>query len=209
MSTRNFSIRQTLSYSWSYTQNNLKLLIPALLIAVLAQAGLSRLILIFDQGLLSLLLKIITWTVNLTLSTGLVHISLKLTAGQPANLTNLYSHISLRFLGQYILGSLLYTLVVILGTILFIIPGLILGLGLMFYSFYIIDLKINPFQALKNSWLITKGVKIKLSIFLSIILLINLLGAALIGLGLLISTPFSIISLTYLYRTLNQPTSTT
>ncbi len=76
-----------------------------------------------------------------------------------------------RFLG----AELLAALIIFVGFIMFIIPGIIASLGLGFTPFVVIERAIGVTDALKESWRITKGHKWQLL----------LLGLTLIGLNLL------------------------
>lgn len=70
----------------------------------------------------------------------------------------------------------LYSLAVVIGMLLFIIPGIILAIGLMMSPYIVKDDKeISAMDALKKSWEITKGHKMKLF----------WLGLSFIGWGLL------------------------
>lgn len=70
----------------------------------------------------------------------------------------------------------LYSLAVVIGMLLFIIPGIILAIGLMMSPYIVKDDKeISAMDALKKSWEITKGHKTKLF----------WLGLSFIGWGLL------------------------
>jgi uncharacterized membrane protein len=104
---------------------------------------------------------------------GLIRIFLAIARGQPAEFGTLFSG-SDRFLP--LLGvTVLMVLSVGLGFLLFIVPGVILGLGLFASMYYVVDAEMAPVDALRASWEATRGQKGE-------ILLLGLIG---LGLGLL------------------------
>ena len=60
-----------------------------------------------------------------------------------------------RYLGTY----LLELLIVIAGFVLFVIPGIIASLGLVFATYLVIDRGMQPIASIKESWRITNGNK--------------------------------------------------
>jgi hypothetical protein len=79
-----------------------------------------------------------------------------------------------RFIALFAM-QLLMGIILILGFVALIVPGIILGLGLSLAQFYVVDVKMGPISAMKASWNATKGYKGDLF----------LLGLAGAGLGLL------------------------
>jgi len=103
---------------------------------------------------------------------------------------------------QYIVGSILYGLIVFAGTILLIIPGIIWGIQFCFYDYFIVDKGLGPIEALKRSSAITKGVKWDLFAFFLILSGINLLGALCLLIGLFVTIPTTMVALAFVYRKL-------
>ncbi len=92
---------------------------------------------------------------------------------------------------NYVAASLLVTLLVSVGFMLLIVPGIILGLGLMFTYYIIVDKNLGPIEAMKESWNISKGYKMELFLlFLAVMLISFVLGLT------IILAPFA-----YLYST--------
>ena len=118
---------------------------------------------------------------------------------------------------KYFGAALLTGIVVMFGFILLIVPGVILALMFAFVKFIVIEHKLNPIQAMKESARITKGHKWKLLVFVLLICLINLIsigllfvgvlinpivGIALLFTALLVSIPVSALAMAHAYRTL-------
>jgi len=104
-----------------------------------------------------------------------------------------------RFLGAHILT----TIVVVLGFIAFIVPGIILGIGLGFVPYLVVERSLGPIEAMKESWRITKGHKWQLFLLLLALLGINLLGILALVIGVFVAIPVSMIAFTHAYRTLS------
>jgi uncharacterized membrane protein len=104
-----------------------------------------------------------------------------------------------RFLGAEILA----TIIIIVGFILLIVPGIIASLGLGFVPYVVIDRAAGPTDALKESWRITKGNKGRLFLFGLALLGINLLGMLALVVGLLVTIPVTWLAITHAYRTLS------
>jgi len=56
-----------------------------------------------------------------------------------------------------ILANLLVTALVIIGCIALIIPGIIIGCRLAFVSYLVMDKKLDPIEAVEQSWKLTRG----------------------------------------------------
>ena len=95
-----------------------------------------------------------------------------------------------------------------IGLILFVIPGIYLAIKYMFALVILIDEEtISATDALKKSSDITLGVKWSLFGFLLLLILINLIGIALLGIGLLVTIPISTFATVYIFRRLSHETA--
>jgi len=104
----------------------------------------------------------------------------------------------------YLATRLLVGVVVVVGLILLIVPGVIFGLMFMFASYIVIDKGLGPVEAMKESKRITDGHKWDLLGFAILLLLINILGAICLLVGLLVSIPVTSLSVVHAYRTLSK-----
>lgn len=103
---------------------------------------------------------------------------------------------------SFLVATFLTGVVVVLGLIAFIIPGIILALMFFFVKFLVIDRDMNPVDAMKESIRITKGNRFELLVLALLVLVLNVVGALCIGLGLLISVPVTSLALMRAYRLL-------
>lgn len=202
-----FSQKEAISFGWNTTKTNLAffiiisltLFILQIIPAVVRQftGNQNTSVVIINSAV-----AIIFWLINLVTSMGVIKISLKFIDNQSASYSDLFSQFHLFF--RYLLGSILYGLIVMAGLILLIIPGIIWGIKFQFFSYSIIDQDLGPVEALKRSWIITSGVKWRLFVFNITLGLINLLGLLALGVGLLVTVPTTSLAAAYVYRQLSK-----
>lgn len=107
----------------------------------------------------------------------------------------------------YLGATILTGIAVVVGLILLIIPGLIAAMMLLFVKFVVIDRNMGPIDALKESARITKGHRMTLFLFVLAIAVINIIGAVLLLIPLLVTIPVSSLAMVYAYRTLGHKAS--
>ena len=139
--------------------------------------------------------------VSAYLTIGVIRISLKLVDGKKPELNDLYSAKAEEFI-RYVIGGLLYGLIVIAGYILLIIPGVIFTIKYQYYSYLIIDKHFAPVDAIKESGKITQGYKLNLFLFGIVIALVTLLGFLALIVGILVAAPVTGLAQAYVYRKL-------
>lgn len=107
----------------------------------------------------------------------------------------------------YLAATILTAIIVVVGLILLIIPGLIAAVALLFVKFIVVDRKLGPIEALKESARITKGHRMTLFLFVLAIAGINIVGALLLLVPLLVTIPISSLAMVYAYRTIGHKAS--
>jgi uncharacterized membrane protein len=162
-----------------------------------------------DSTFLNFMLSLISSFVSLVISLGLIRAALVILDGQRPEVGDL---LSTKDIVPYIVASLLVTIVVFVGLLLCLIPGLIAGFLLQFYGYAIVDRKVDAFQvapqsdpigAMRASYeIVSKNVgSLLLLAVLSIML--NIAGALLCGVGLLVTIPVTAIAIAYAWRVLS------
>lgn len=105
-------------------------------------------------------------------------------------------------IGRYFIASILYGLIVVGGLLLFIVPGIIWSIKYKFYPYFIVEKNAGIWESMMLSGKATDGNKWTL-LGLGIVLgLINLGGALLLGLGLLVTVPVTMLAGVYSYKIL-------
>jgi uncharacterized membrane protein len=196
-----FRVGDALAYGWEKFKAHF-----VFLWMILASAwGISLLFNLLQKGagketVLGMLIGLASFVVALIVQLGLVRMYLDLAEGTEDKLGTLFSqrHVFWNYLG----AAILYGLMVAFGLVLFIIPGLYLALKYQFFSYLIVDKNLGAMEALKKSAVMTEGVKWKLFLFSLAICGLNILGALVFVVGLLVTIPMSTMAFVFVYRTL-------
>lgn len=102
----------------------------------------------------------------------------------------------------YLLTTVLLSLIVLGGLVLLIVPGVLWAVRFGFAPFLVVQGKLDPVAALRESSRLTQGVRAQLLGFALLVLVINLLGALTFGVGLLVTWPTGLIAAAYVMRQL-------
>jgi len=108
----------------------------------------------------------------------------------------------LRFtnVGNVILASILVGVMIAIGLILFVIPGLVVAFLSWWTLQFVIDRDESAIDAIRSSFRAISSQAGTLLLLALALIGINILGAIPLGLGLLITVPLSTIASTYAYR---------
>ncbi len=202
MTTQKFSKKEALQFGWKTMKNNLWFFIGLLIVAVLITFVPSIISeLIRERALaLSIIIDIATWVLQLVIGMGLIRIALTFCDNEKGRFSDLFSQYRLFF--KYLFGSILYTLIVLGGLILLIIPGIYFGIRFCFYHYFIVDKKVGVIESLKRSWRITEGSVWNLFLFNLLLVIINLLGVLCLLVGLFATIPVTMMATAFVYRKL-------
>jgi uncharacterized membrane protein len=149
---------------------------------------------------LVVIITIVSALVQMLLSIGLIKISLKFADGQKAQISDLFNGLP-NFL-NFLLGSILYGLIVLGGTILLIVPGVIWAVKFYYFNYLIIDKGLGPVEAIKKAGEMTNGSKNNLFLFFLLLAGINIVGLICLIVGLFATIPLSIVATAFVYRKL-------
>ncbi|MEX0587180.1 MAG: DUF975 family protein [Patescibacteria group bacterium] len=200
---KDFSISEALAFGWDVTQKNFFLILSLLVVAFLGPSLVSKLAgLVRDTfPIFALLLDLGGWVLGVILQIGLVNVSLKFADGKKPRMADLFSTYPMFF--NYLLASIIYGLIVLAGTILLIVPGVVWAIQFWPYVYVLVGKKVGVLESLDRSSKMTAGVKGQLFLFLLALLGINLLGALALAVGLLVSIPVTMVASAWVYRRLS------
>lgn len=102
----------------------------------------------------------------------------------------------------YILAGIITGIIAGLGFILLIIPGLFIITRLALSNLALIDEHLLPIDSIKRSWALTRGHFWQMFLAGVIIVGLNIVGTALLGVGVLVSSPLSFLFSVYIYERL-------
>lgn len=149
---------------------------------------------------LSTFIQIAAWVVSLIVPIGYTYILLRAVDNQSYELRDLFS--THKVFWSYIFTGIMAGVLVALGTILLVIPGIFLALSFMFVSYVVVDEHLSLNKALKRSYALATGVRWKLLGFVIVVGLLNIVGIALLGVGFLVTMPVSGLASMHLYKSL-------
>jgi len=203
VNSQTFDVGDAIRFGWETTKANLNLVIVLAFVGLVATglpSAIAEWVVRGSPGL-AMLFQLIGGIVSLVVGIGATRISLRLHDGGSATVGDLFA-VDGPLLWRYFLASLLYGVVVTVGLVLLIIPGIIFSVRYIFYGYAVVDRNARPGEALSQSAAATKGVWGDLSLFGLAIILLNILGALLLGVGLLVTIPISAIATAWVYRRL-------
>lgn len=105
---------------------------------------------------------------------------------------------------KLIVGNLLSAIVIFLGFLALIIPGIVFAVRLQFVSFLIVEKQMGPIEAIRGSWKLTKNTFYTLLGFGIVSMLLNVFGFFLLIVGLLVTVPLTSLAQVYIYLKLSE-----
>ena len=202
-----FGVGAIISEAWSKTKgsktNILLAVLLYMLISLIAHTLVSVLLSLFglstaDPGLGSGIAQLVVTVLTLPIGVGIFFIGVKQSMG--------LEHSVGEVLGYYdktlplVIGMVIMYIMVMLGFMLLILPGIYLAVAYYFGSPLIADKGLGPWQALETSrksitknWFGFFGLAI-------VLVIINLIGAIPLGIGLLWTIPMSVVAYGIAYR---------
>lgn len=201
-----FSATDAIGYGWKAFTANIGPLVLIGLVLVLVSGMSNWLSRGFDNGFLSLVGSVLSAFISLVIGLGLIRAALAILDGGRPSVEQL---VATKDIGPYIIASLLVSLIVGVGLILCVIPGLVAGFLLQFYGYAIIDRKADsvttapqssPTGAIRASFEVVVNNFAPLILLAVLCFLVNLAGALLCGIGLLVTLPVTAIAIAYAWR---------
>ncbi len=116
------------------------------------------------------------------LSFGLANFYMKVVRGDSVSVPNLFD--SFTNYGHVMLAVLLKSLIIGVGTIFFIVPGVIFSCKLAFVEFLVVDRKMSAIQAIEASWELTRGYAGRIFLMYLLFIPISLAGLLVFVIGL-------------------------
>lgn len=197
---KSFSISEAVKYGFNFFKANLVTFIKLGAVLIIINILTNMVTQALKDSPLSIFWTLISMVISILVQIGSIKIILQLYDVKPLNLSNLYNQhaLILRYLG----ATILYMFMVFVGFILLIIPGIYLAIRYQFYSFLIVDKNMGIMDSFKKSSAMTEGIKWNLFLFALALLGINILGALVLFVGLLVAIPTSVMATVYVYRKL-------
>ena len=199
-----FSIGEAMRFGWTTMKANFWFFVGLIFTVFAVRVFLPGLAGGFrqDHGFrpLALVVGLVSGIVSIIMGIGLAKIALMFVDGQKPRFDEMFAHANLfwRYLGAQILSNL----IIGLGFLLLIIPGIIWSLKYSFVGYFVVDKGMGPIEALRHSARVTQGVKWQLLLFWLVMGFVNLAGVLVFGLGLLATIPTTMLATAFVYRKL-------
>jgi len=193
MTSKTFSIKKAFSDSWALEKAELSkfILVAVVLLGVSLVSGLAE-----DQ---SWILTLLSYFLQVYLGIIWIIFAVRSVESKKLVFKSVFNEINANLYFKFFVLTVLVTILVGLGTILLIIPGIIAATGLQFAGYFMIDENVSIKKSMKLSWEATKGVRLKLFWLIIVLGLVNILGMLLFGIGLLVTMPLTSLVLAHIY----------
>lgn len=192
-------ISNAFSFAWNAYTRNFKFLFPLFVVlgVVYAVVGYGS-----QENGWGWIVQIIGTIIEMYLSIGVTNIFLRIYAGQSIRTKDLFLPASIfwKTLG----ATLLILIIAIGGTILLIIPGIVWWVTYSLYSYRIVEHGSRAVASLRESRILTVGNRWNMFGFLLLLIVINMVGAILFGIGLLVTIPITGLATVHVYKQLSK-----
>jgi hypothetical protein len=132
---------------------------------------------------------------------GFLQICLALCDGRKPTFADAFTQLTLG--PKFLAGQMLYLLMIVIGLLLLVVPGIYLGVRYALFGFCLATGETNIMRSFQHSSILSTGSEICLLWVFVFLLVLNVLGASLLGLGLFITVPLSVLMMTTVYRQLS------
>ena len=167
MSGHSFSKGDAIKFGWDTTTGNLGLMVMSLIIIV--AIGVMPVV-----ASNSWVVMVVTWVLGIVVGMGIVRMTLRFVDGGKGELVDLFSPIPL--IPNYLIASVVVCIGVSVGFVLLILPGIYLAVRWYFFPWVLVDKGVGAFEALRQSWEMTRGSFWNLFLLGILLCLINILG---------------------------------
>ncbi len=123
--------------------------------------------------------------VSTALRMGYIDLTLDAARNKQVYYKTILNQMSLKKAYRFLIANFLVSLNVVIGLILFIIPGILYALKYYYVPYLVVDKDMKPREAMKESSKLTKGVRFKLLSLSFVFGLISILGILVFGVGVI------------------------
>lgn len=143
-------------------------------------------------------IKLVSSVVSIILGAGLTRAALNISSGHEATIGTLFGEAGK--LLPLIVASLLFYIMLIVGLLLLVLPGIYVALRFGFFMTAIVDRNLGPVEALKYSYRITTNNALSLFGLWIMLALIALAGVLALLVGLVVAIPVVTLAIALAYR---------
>jgi hypothetical protein len=201
---RAISLRLAVTFAWSTVKTHFGLFARVLLTLLGAWVALEIVVITGQRFgiLLWTIAHLVFLIVFAGVELGILHVCLAFHEGKEPTFADAFKNLELG--PKFLAGQVLYILLVAIGLPLLIFPGVYAGVRCSLFGFSMAAGEVDLIRSFKQSAILTEGSTMRLFWILMALLLLNVLGAALLGIGLFITLPLSTLTLTGVYQQLSR-----
>ena len=192
------------SYAWRKFTENLGPIILITLAVFVGIAIFEVLSFVVQRGssgfggiFLSLVFSGLAAIVGFVLEYGVVRASLAVVDGRPVSFAEAWN---MDRFGPFLIAAILRGLIVFVGILLCVIPGIIASFLLWFTPYFVIDKQLSPTESLSASYNLVKSHAGLLVLFAIVATVVYFAGAIVCLVGLLVSIPVVLIATAFMYK---------
>ena len=197
------SIRPAVDFAWRTFKRRCDLFVAILLTTFAGWVALEAVVIAGHR------LGIVLWVAAhlafliffASIQVGFLRICLALHDGREPAFTDIFAPLPISL--QFLAGQVVYLLMVVVGTALLIVPGAYLGTRYSLFAFCMSSTDLRLAGSFKRSAKLTAGRMSTLFSILVALFLFNVAGASLIGVGLFVTVPVSVLVMTAVDRQLS------
>ena len=197
------SIRQAFNFAWPIFKKRFGLSTAVLLTIFGAWVALEIVVIAGQR------LGVVLWAVAhlaflvfvAGLEVGFLQICLALCDGREPAFADIFTHLALG--PKFLAGQILYLLAVVIGLLLLVVPGVYFSVRYALFGFCMANGETSLVRSFQQSAILSMGTKTYLLRILLALFVLNTVGACLLGLGLFITVPLSVLMMTAFYRQLS------
>ena len=157
----------------------------------------------FEDAVPRAVLQIINWVVGSFIQMAIIRAGLGIARGQRVELSDMFKADQLL---PYLGASILFAIAATIGTLLCVVPGLLVILFFHLFGFFILDQKKRVIDSFRASAAVVQPLIGRFIVFLLLCLITVIAGAIACGVGPLVAIPVVTIAQTYVYlRAQGQP----
>jgi len=185
-----------LSYGWQKFQQNVGPLLVAILIPILVQLVLSAIARAVNSSWpVGIVFEIISIALSAAAGIGIYRVALQITAGEPADVGKAFTYDRW---GEWIVFSVIFGLMVGVGLVLCIVPGLLVLAFFGLAPYFFLDKGMTLGEALTASRMAVRMKGLAFPVLLSII--VGILGLIVCIVGVFVTEPIAYVAVAFLYR---------
>ncbi len=197
------TINKALTYGWETFLAHWKPLTLLSVISLVLSFAPSLIVNEFNQNqqyLVAIGVNLLSTVLSIFFFIGVTQVTLKIYDKEKTGYDDLFTHIPTFF--NYLAVSLFVGIATLVGFILLIIPGIIWATRFQLAPYLVIDKGMGPFEAMRESWRITKGQTLNLIGYGFVLGVIGILGLLAAGIGIIVAQPVLWLAIVFIYRKL-------